>query len=114
MNAIPTLMLAAVMAAATSMAVAQDSGHAHHEHAAQGAPAAAELADGEVRKIDKDAGKITLRHGELKNLNMSAMTMVFRVKDSAMLDAVKPGDKVRFAAERVDGAITIVQLQAAQ
>ncbi|MCP6341430.1 copper-binding protein, partial [Klebsiella pneumoniae] len=66
------------------------------------------------KKIDKEAGKITLRHGELKNLNMSAMTMVFRVKDPAMLDQVKAGDKVKFAADRVNGAVTIVQLQAAQ
>jgi len=50
----------------------------------------------------------------LKNLNMSAMTMVFRVKDPAMLDQVKAGDKVKFAADRVNGAVTIVQLQAAQ
>ena len=75
------------------------------------AASAAEPSEGEVRKIDKEAGKITLRHGELKNLSMAPMTMVFRVKDAAMLDQVKAGDKVRFAAERINGALTVVQLQ---
>jgi len=116
MNAFSTLTLAIALAAASPVAFAQDShaGHgahgAHAAHAGHETAVAAELTDGEVRKIDKEAGKITLRHGELKNLNMSAMTMVFRVKDPAMLDQVKVGDTVRFAAERVGGAITIVEL----
>lgn len=114
MKAFPTLTLALAFAAAPA-AFAQDHSHAAHGahagHAAAPASAAAELVDAEVKKVDKDAGKITLRHGEIKNLNMGAMTMVFRAKDAAMLDKVKSGDKVRFAAERVGGAITIVQLQ---
>ncbi|MDK6076026.1 copper-binding protein [Massilia varians] len=117
MNAISKLTLAIVISAASSVAFAQDS-HAGHgaqgAQAGQDAAAAAELTDGEVKKIDKDAGKITLRHGEIKNLNMAAMTMVLRVKDAAMLDQVKVGDKVRFAADRVNGALTVVQLQKAQ
>lgn len=117
MNAISKLTLAIVISAASSVAFAQDS-HAGHgaqgAHAGHDAAAAAELTDGEVKKIDKDAGKITLRHGEIKNLNMAAMTMVLRVKDAAMLDQVKVGDKVRFAADRVNGALTVVQLQKAQ
>lgn len=118
MNAVSKLTLAIALAGAASVAAAQNGAHsghgAHDPHAGHTAPATAELADGEVKKIDKEAGKITLRHGELKNLNMSAMTMVFRVKDPAMLDQVKAGDKVKFAADRVNGAVTIVQLQAAQ
>jgi Cu(I)/Ag(I) efflux system protein CusF len=74
------------------------------------APAASEQSDGEVTKVDKEAGKITLRHGALKNLGMAPMTMVFRAKEPAMLDQVKPGDQVKFVAEKVDGALTIVQL----
>ena len=62
------------------------------------------MTDAEVRKVDKDAAKITLKHGELKNLEMPAMTMVFQVKDKSMLDQVKAGDKVRFAADKVGGA----------
>jgi Cu(I)/Ag(I) efflux system periplasmic protein CusF len=80
--------------------------------AALAAPALAQaLSDGEVRKVDKDAKKITLRHGPLANLDMPAMTMVFQVKDPAMLDQVKPGDKVRFQAEKVGAAFTITKLE---
>ncbi len=115
MNAFSKLTLAIVMSAASSVAFAQDS-HAGHgaAHAGHKAPASAELTDGEVKKIDKEAGKITLRHGEIKNLNMGAMTMVLRVKDASMLDQVKVGDNVKFAADRVNGAVTIVQMQKAQ
>jgi Cu(I)/Ag(I) efflux system protein CusF len=102
------------MALAVPIASAQD--HAHGSHAVRPAQpaAAAELVDAEVMKIDKDAGKITLRHGELKNLNMPGMTMAFRVRDAAMLDQVKAGDQVKFKADRVNGAIVVVQLQPAQ
>ena len=74
--------------------------------------AAAALSEGEVKKIDKDAGKITIKHGPLANLDMPGMTMVFRVKDSAMLEQVKAGDKIRFTAEKVGGALTVTVLQA--
>jgi Cu(I)/Ag(I) efflux system protein CusF len=75
------------------------------------ATSASSMADGEVRKVDKDAAKITLRHGELKNLEMPAMTMVFQVKDKAMLDQVKVGDKVRFTADKVGGVFTITHFE---
>lgn len=65
---------------------------------------------GEVVKIDKAAGKITMKHGPIKSLDMDAMTMVFRVADPAMLDKVKAGDKVKFEADRVNGAITITSM----
>ena len=121
MKAFTRFAAAIVLGGACAAVFAQHGGHGGHEehshaHPAPAAPAAAaaaELAEGEVRKIDKEAGKITLRHGELKNLGMAPMTMVFRVKDAAMLDQVKAGDKVRFGAERVNGALTVVQLQAA-
>jgi len=67
--------------------------------------------DGQVMKVDEPAGKITLKHGPIKNLDMDAMTMVFRVKDVAMLKAVKVGDAVKFEAERVNGAITVTKIQ---
>ena len=72
------------------------------------------MAAGEVRKVDKDQGKVTIRHEPLTNLGMPAMTMVFRVKDPAMLDAVKEGDKIRFVAERVNGAITVMKWEPAR
>ncbi len=65
---------------------------------------------GEVVKIDKSAGKITLKHGPIKNLDMDSMTMVFRVADPAMLDKVKAGDKVEFDADRVNGALTVTKI----
>jgi Cu/Ag efflux protein CusF len=74
----------------------------------------ATLADGEVRKIDKDAGKITLKHGPIKSLDMPPMTMVFQVKDRALLDKVKSGDKVRFAAEEKAGAYVVTAIEAAK
>jgi Cu(I)/Ag(I) efflux system periplasmic protein CusF len=71
---------------------------------------AADLTDGEVRKIDKDTKKITLRHAEIKSLDMPAMTMVFQVKNPALLDAVKPGDKVKFAVEMVGTAMVVTEI----
>jgi Cu(I)/Ag(I) efflux system periplasmic protein CusF len=59
-----------------------------------------ELADGEVRKVDKAIGKITLKHGDIKSLDMPPMTMVFGVKDKSLLDNVKAGDKIRFSADK--------------
>lgn len=74
---------------------------------------AAELSEGEVRKVDKDAKKITIRHGPLANLDMPPMTMVFQVKDPAMLEQVKAGDKVRFTAEKIGGAYTVTRIEKA-
>jgi Cu/Ag efflux protein CusF len=73
--------------------------------------ARAEMADGQVTKIDAGAGKMTLRHGPIKNLDMDSMTMVFRVKDPAMLKQVKVGDKVKFEADRVNGQITVIRIE---
>jgi Cu/Ag efflux protein CusF len=70
------------------------------------------MSAGEVKKIDKEAGKITIKHGPLANLEMPPMTMVFRVKDAAMLEQVKPGDKINFVAEKANGALTVTQMQA--
>ncbi len=72
------------------------------------------MSEGEVRRVDKDAKKITLRHGPLANLDMPAMTMVFQVSDPAMLEQVKIGDKVKFVAEKSGGAVTITKLEPAQ
>jgi Cu/Ag efflux protein CusF len=75
------------------------------------AQASTEMTEAEVRKIDKEAKKITLKHGEIKNLEMPAMTMVFQVKDAAMLEQVKPGDKIKFAAEKVGSAYTVTVIE---
>lgn len=110
----PKMLLAALLAATTSAFAQTPEDHAAH-HPAAGASTTAEesraMAEGEVRKVDKEAGKVTLRHGPIKNLDMPGMTMVFRVADPKMLDELKNGDKVRFSADRVNGAITVRHLE---
>ena len=76
--------------------------------------AAVDMADGEIRKVDAENKKITIKHGAIKNLDMPSMTMVFQVQDPALLDRVKPGDKVRFQAEKLNGAIVVTDLQPAK
>ena len=104
------LMLSLLAVATFSIpALAQQSDHSSHHVPAQNAQAAV-LSDGEVRKVDKDARKITIKHGPLQNLDMPPMTMVFRVKDPGMLEQVKAGDKVKFQAETIDGALTVTKI----
>ncbi|KVC91067.1 copper-binding protein [Burkholderia ubonensis] len=79
--------------------------------AKQGAEAASGMSHGEIRKVDTAAGKLTIKHGPLENLGMDAMTMVFKVKDAAMLSQVKAGDKIDFVADEVNGALTVTKLQ---
>ena len=86
----------------------------HQQNADAKSAAAAGLSEGEVRKVDKDTGKVTIKHGPLENLGMPAMTMVFQVKDPAMLDQVKAGDKINFIAEKVGGQYTVTRVEAAK
>ncbi|KWE89114.1 RND transporter [Burkholderia ubonensis] len=79
--------------------------------AKQGVEAASGMSHGEIRKVDTAAGKLTIKHGPLENLGMDAMTMVFKVKDAAMLLQVKAGDKIDFVADEVNGALTVTKLQ---
>lgn len=96
------------------MPVAAIAVEAHHQPAATAATSSASMSDGEVRKVDMDAKKITLRHGPIQNLGMPPMTMVFQVKDPAMLDQVKTGDKVKFSADKVNGAFTVTHIESAK
>ena len=99
-----SFLIPIVLAAAAAVA---------HAQAQPSNPPAAGLSEGEVRKVDKEAGKLTLRHGRIENLDMPPMTMVFRASDPKLLDGLKEGDKVRFAADRVDGAISITRIEPA-
>jgi Cu/Ag efflux protein CusF len=111
MNALSKFALATAIAlSSASLAFAQDAqqGASTSTHAGG---VVGQTVDGEVRKVDKEAGKITVRHGELKHLNMSAMTMVFRVKDPAMLDQVKAGDKISFVSDKIGGQFTLMQIE---
>jgi Cu/Ag efflux protein CusF len=102
------LLLAAIAAPALAQPKAEE--HSAH-HPASGPAASADMADGEVRKVDKGAMKLTIKHGEIKSLDMPPMTMVFQVKDGALLDAVKAGDKIRFVAEKTSSgyAVTVIR-----
>lgn len=72
------------------------------------------MSEGEVRKVDKEAGKVTLRHGPLVNLDMPGMTMAFRVSDPKLIAALKEGDKVRFVAENIKGQLTVTRIEPAK
>ncbi len=98
---------------ATSATFAQTTAPAQ-ESSAQSPQVMTEMAAGEVRKVDKDARKITLRHGELKQLDMPPMTMVFQVKDQSLLEKVKAGDKVKFKAENASGTMTLTEIETAK
>lgn len=110
------LLLALMLAGSTLPALAQQK----PDDPAKPRPAvavagAAEPTAGEVRKIDKQARKITIKHGEIKSLDMPPMTMVFQVKDAALLETVKAGDKVRFVVEKTDaGAFVITDIKPSQ
>jgi Cu(I)/Ag(I) efflux system periplasmic protein CusF len=88
---------------------------AHHESvggAKDHAAVSVALSEGQVKKVDKAQGKLTIKHGPLENLGMPGMTMVFRVQDPGWLDRVKPGDYIRFLADRVNGVYTVTTLEA--
>jgi Cu(I)/Ag(I) efflux system periplasmic protein CusF len=112
MRRIVTISLIAAIGASPLVRAAADD----HSHAQSGqfAGSASRYADGEVRNINKDTGRITLRHGPIANLEMPAMTMVFRVNDPAMLNGVKVGDKVQFSADKVNGALTVIEMKPAR
>ena len=77
----------------------------------QGQSQALPTVEGEVRKVDKATGKISIRHGEIKNLDMPPMSMVFQVKDPGFLDKVKAGEKVRFTADQINGNYTVMSIE---
>lgn len=110
------LTLAVALAASLTMpAYAQQQGADHTaHHPAEAKTSSATLTEGEVRRIDKDAKKLTLRHGPIQNLDMPAMTMVFQVKDPAMLDKINVGDKVKFNAEKVPGGYAVTTMELAK
>ena len=112
-----TLITASLIAFASlgTVSVQAAGDHAGHAMAALAAASAEmQMVDGQVKKVDKAAGKVTLSHGPLTNLNMPAMTMVFCVKEAAWLDQMQSGGKIRFVADSIDGTLTIVRYEAAK
>lgn len=128
MNNLKTLLIIASVFTAAS--AAQAAGHAGAPIAAASAAATGKpmlnasaasnaksdlpMTNGEIRKVDLEYKKITIKHGEIKNLDMPGMTMVFGVKDPAILDKIKAGDKVNFSAEKAGGAIVVTDIQIAK
>ena len=104
------------MAAATLPLSVLSAAHVAAPMASPGAsaPAAVDMTDAEVRKVDKESGKLTLKHAAIKDLDMPAMTMVFQVKDKAMLDKLQAGDKVKFKAINDSGKFTVTAIQPAR
>ena len=119
MKSVNTLLATAALIGASAIsfaALAQPTpASAPRGEMKMGKPATAgDMTDGEIRKVDKDTKKITIKHGEIKNLDMPGMTMLFQVRDPAMLDAVKAGDKVRFKAEKAATGIVVIEIQVAK
>jgi Cu(I)/Ag(I) efflux system protein CusF len=98
-----------LLACAPALGLAQHAGHP--AAAAQVAQAGVEPSDGEIRKVDKANGRITIKHGEIKNVHMGPMTMSFGVKSPAMLEGVAAGDKVKFTAEEVKGELVVTSIR---
>jgi len=107
------LIAVSIFGAGLAFQAAADDSH-HPQTAATPVAAAAStaaLADGEVRKVDRATGKVTLKHGPIPTLDMPPMTMAYPVKDKAMLDGLKPGDKIKFEAKDIGGTFTLMRVE---
>jgi len=106
-----TLLFAAALAVgAIAPAYAQHAGHGSGKPTAA---AAGELADGEVRRIDKARGTVLLRHGEIRSVNMGPMTMSFKLKDASMADQLQVGDRIKFTAEQKGEELIVTSIRKA-
>ena len=94
-------------------AAASDSHSSHHTEATAAPAPQADLSEGEITRWDPRTLRVTLKHGEIKNLEMPPMTMVFRVADTSVVGDLKPGDKVRFRAEQISGAYHVQRIEKA-
>ena len=107
------LTIATLLVALATPALAQQKAEDHSAHHPAAAASAADMTEGEIRKVDKDAKKLTIKHGEIMNLDMPPMTMVFQVKDASVLDKLKSGDKVRFAVEKAASGFVVTDIRPA-
>ena len=127
MQTLQSFIAASTLAFCFSLGVQAADSHADYDHstpegmskhqellqkdAQQASTANDAMVNVEVRKVDQSSGKLTLRHEPIPNLGMGAMTMVYRVADPAMLDKLKVGDKIRFQADSVNGALTVTKIE---
>lgn len=105
-----TLIVSAVLSLFAASSFAQATTPATAAPAAA-APVVKDMADAEVRKVDKDAKKVTLKHGPIKNLDMPPMTMVFQVRDEKLFDKLVSGEKIKFTAEQLQGAYVVTGVE---
>ncbi|MFZ6770858.1 copper-binding protein [Undibacterium sp. Di26W] len=119
MKSLKTMMLAAVLCLnlplVNANAKAPDYANTTNPAGQDNTAAASTLTDatdGEIIKIDKSSNKVSIKHGPIKNLDMPGMTMVFRIKEPTMLDTLETGNKVKFRAEKANGALYVVDIQA--
>lgn len=113
MNRSSVLIAVSIIGAVWAFQAGAADSHMHHvmNEAKPAAAANTDWTEGEVRSIDKAAGKITLKHGAMPKFDMPPMTMAYRVKDKAMLDRLKPGDKIKFDVDGVGGEFTVLRLE---
>lgn len=104
------VFLSAAALAASTLASTQAFAQVSMDHSKMDMAAPADMTEGEVRRIDAGAGKVTIKHGEIKNLDMPPMTMVFTMAEPSMLTNLKVGDKVRFVVEQQNGKMVITQI----
>lgn len=115
MNIVQCLVASAALAAASLSPVAVLA-QANMDHSKMGdmkMDMADNMTDGEIRKVDKSAGKVTIKHGTIKNLDMPGMTMAFQVKDKALLDKVKASDRIKFTVAMDNGKMVVTDIQKA-
>ncbi|MGQ3052939.1 MAG: copper-binding protein [Roseateles sp.] len=93
---------------------AQAASHGTPPAQASAPATSADMTDAEVRKVDREAGKVTLKHGDIKSLDMPAMTMVFQVRNKAMLDKLQPGTRIQFKAANEGGKFVVTELKIVQ
>ena len=111
MNRNSILIAVSILGAAFAFQAGADDSHHATSEAKPAVAASADWTEGEVRKVDKAAGKLTIKHGAMPKFDMPPMTMVYRVKDKAMLDRLNPGDKIKFDVDAVGGAFTVLSLE---
>ena len=104
------VFLSAAALAASTIASTQAFAQVSMDHSKMDMAAPADMTEGEVRRIDTGAGQVTIKHGEIKNLDMPPMTMVFTMAEPSMLSNLKAGDKVRFVVEQQNGKMVITQI----
>lgn len=115
MNIVQSLAISVAVAAASlgSVAVQAQATMDHSKMGNMNMDKSKDLTDGEVRKVDKSAGKVTIKHGTIKNLDMPGMTMAFQVKDKALLDQVAAGDKIKFKVVMEGKKMVVTDIQKA-